>query len=158
MIMRCVVEKKAVDTSFCTPLYSWVGDNAKSLACILSSHMPIKVVMDELSDGKSRSRNSSGELGGEGKLGCNPVMKLRTVLNDSAHVAKCPIKQRGPILVMPEPFMLKGKLSICLESSSISMKRGCRKIKLEGSCGYSLADKASIFESMICDIGWALEG
>jgi hypothetical protein len=41
---------------------------------------------------------------------------------------------------------------------SICLKRGCVIKILDGSCGYSFDAKASILESMISDIGWALEG
>jgi hypothetical protein len=51
---------------------------------------------------------------------------------DSAHVEKWPMKRMGGILVTPEPFILKGKLSICPDNSNISTKRGFALVAFEG--------------------------
>ena len=134
-IQRCDVICKAVETIFWIPLYSCVGDKAKSEGFSLSAHDWRRHEMVFARDGKSFSRISSEgtEPWETEQLNWKSLTNSRTVLNDSAQVAKWPAKRIDSILVMQAPFILSGRLSIWVEMSSMSVNSGClRDTSLRG--------------------------
>ena len=99
----------------------------------MAAHKGSRCVIVELREGKSWDLILSASV--EENRTLTSVEKSRTLWNDSAQVAKCPICTIGVIRVIPAPLRERGRDSIFAERASISTNSGWRNNKLEGSWG-----------------------